>query len=206
MAKTIGALVLAGGNARRAQGKDKALFQYENMRFLDRLASTFSGFPELLLSTNRAELAENTPFRPVSDIVPDCGPLGGICSALTVCKSDGLVVAACDMPLFSAALAHALADDAETASAIACIDRAGRFHPLCAVYMRDCLPILSRMLSEKRLRMMEAFSAVGGKPFYLKETNIPDSALTNINTLDELHRLENKIPAQAIEEKETATC
>ena len=41
--------------------------------------------------------------RRIVDIVPDCGPLGGIHAALTAARGDAVFVAACDMPFLSVA-------------------------------------------------------------------------------------------------------
>ena len=90
-APALGALVLAGGAARRMQGQNKALLRLEGRTFLERLAEAFDGFDERLISTNDASFAAGSPFVPVADRTPGRGPLEGLASALTVCKSDGLV-------------------------------------------------------------------------------------------------------------------
>ncbi|WP_191440589.1 molybdenum cofactor guanylyltransferase [Anaerotruncus colihominis] len=188
-APALGALVLAGGAARRMQGQNKALLRLKGRTFLERLAEAFDGFDERLISTNDASFAAGSPFVPVADRTPGRGPLEGLASALTVCKSDGLVVAACDMPLFSADLARFLAQAAQGHPAAACEDRAGRLHPLCGVYMKTCLPALDAALGQGRLRMMDAFFEIGGAAVPLGGTAFADSVLTNINTPDALAKL-----------------
>lgn len=185
----IGGLVLAGGRALRMEGQDKALLRLENECFLHRLSRTLEGFEELFLSTNQPALAEGTPFVPVPDRVQGRGPLEGICAALTICKCSGLLVAACDMPLFSQALAQSLSIAAQGQRAVACVDRQGRLHPLCGVYMKVCLPEMEAAITSKNFRMTQVFRAVGGVPFYLKGTPFPDSVLTNINTPEEFAAL-----------------
>lgn len=98
---TLGALILAGGQNRRMGGSPKALLPNgSGALILDGLRAAFAGFDEKLLSTNTPELAAGTGFAPVPDARPGMGPLAGLAAALSACQSDGLVVAACDMPCF----------------------------------------------------------------------------------------------------------
>ena len=50
MGRTYGALVLAGGNARRMEGRSKALLRLDQGAFLSRLEKALGGFEEKLLS------------------------------------------------------------------------------------------------------------------------------------------------------------
>ena len=124
---TLGALILAGGQNRRMGGSPKALLPNgSGALILDGLRAAFAGFDEKLLSTNTPELAAGTGFAPVPDARPGMGPLAGLAAALSACQSDGLVVAACDMPCFDRATAEFLASFADQGwPAWALRDRAG---------------------------------------------------------------------------------
>ena len=108
MKRTYGALILAGGKGRRMGGKNKALLQWEAQTFLSRLESVLYNFDEKLISLQDASWLGDSSFSPVFDQEADHGPLEGLRCALSLCKSDALLVVACDMPLFSAELANAL--------------------------------------------------------------------------------------------------
>ena len=146
---TLGALILAGGQNRRMGGSPKALLPNgSGALILDGLRTAFAGFDEKLLSTNTPELAAGTGFAPVPDARPGMGPLAGLAAALSACQSDGLVVAACDMPCFDRAAAEFLASFADQGwPAWALRDRAGRLHPLCGVYTKQCLPAIQAALA-----------------------------------------------------------
>lgn len=188
---TTGALVLAGGSARRMGGQTKALLELDGISFLQRLAMAFEPFEEKLLSTNDPSLSRGTTFQSVSDFFPHSGPLSGLHAALTVCKSDALVVTACDTPLFSRAMAQWLAAEQERLGvpAIGLKDRSGKLHPLCGVYTKSCLPMLESALSGDRRRVMALFDAVGGIFLSLESSPFPDELLTNVNTPEELAAL-----------------
>ena len=185
----FGALLLAGGAARRMGGRNKALLTLDGRTFLDRLEEALAPFDEKLLSTRDPALAWGGAFRPVCDRRPGQGPLEGLGAALAQCRSDALVVACCDMPLFSGALALALRDGLGGRQALVCRDRAGRLHPLCGVYTKRCLPEIDALLSagERRVRLL--LERVDSGEFALAGTPFSDRLLQNINTPEELEAL-----------------
>src|SRR5437870_400796 len=83
--------------------------------------------------------------RVIRDIVPGCGPLGGLHAALTAALGDAVFVVACDMPYVTAAFADYLFSLAGDAQIV--VPRTERgYHPLCAVYARACLgPVATRL-------------------------------------------------------------
>lgn len=96
------------------------------------------------------------------------GPLAGLAAALSACQSDGLVVAACDMPCFDRAAAEFLASFADQGwPAWALRDRAGRLHPLCGVYTKQCLPAIQAALAAGEHRVGRLFQSVGGQAIFL---------------------------------------
>ena len=185
----FGALVLAGGDARRMGGRSKALLLLEQRSFLARLEGSFSSFSEKLLSANSPDLADGTAFTVVADRIPHRGPLEGLAAALTICRSDALVVVACDMPLFPKELASALINALGERDAVVCRDREGGLHPLCGVYRKTCLPVMDAMLASGDFRVRKVLERVSSGEFLLAGTPFPDRVLTNINTPEELAQL-----------------
>ncbi|RKJ57824.1 molybdenum cofactor guanylyltransferase [bacterium 1XD42-1] len=191
---SFGGLVLAGGKGKRMGGCQKALLPFQGHTFLQHLEAAFSGFDELLLSSNDPALAAGTRFQVVMDEKPGQGPLEGLRAALSICKSDGLVVTTCDTPLFSSTLAQLLMEACQGCSAVACMDRKGRLHPLCGVYRKACVPVIEAALSEGIFRVQEVFQQAGGIIFPLAGTEIPDETLYNVNTQEEFAALTMKNP------------
>lgn len=189
MKRTYGALILAGGKGRRMGGQNKALLQLEDQTFLSRLEKALSGFPEKLISLQDASWLENSAFSPVLDEVKDRGPLEGIRCALSRCRSDALLVVACDMPLFSEEIAKALIQAGEEADAVICRDRTGKLHPLCGIYSKKCLPIIESMILEDNYRVMHILELVPSKVLSLAASDFSDELLSNINTPEALEAL-----------------
>lgn len=189
---TIGALILAGGQNSRMEGRHKALLEINGRTYLSCLTEALAAFEEKIISTGVSALAEGTDFRAVPDEISGQGPLGGLSTALSVCKSDALVVCACDMPFITAELTAWLADQARLhpeAKAIAIRDRSGRLHPLCGVYKKEAAAIIHEALMQDERRMIRVFRELGGVELSLSETGFADRILSNVNTPGEEREL-----------------
>lgn len=191
MKRTYGALILAGGKGRRMGGQNKALLQLEHRTFLSRLEHALSGFEEKLISLQDDSWLENSAFSPVLDQVRDRGPMEGLRRGLSTCRSDALLVVACDMPLFSENLAKALIQASDGFDAVICQDRTGKLHPLCGVYSRQCLPAIEALILQKNYRVNEIQKLVSSTVYSLEDSILPDVLVSNVNTpeaLASLHR------------------
>lgn len=187
---TLGAAVLAGGKSSRMDGVNKATLSLHGQSFLDRLLGELGGFGELLVSADRADRYPGCPVPIIPDRVPDTGPLGGLFSLLSACRSDALVVTTCDTPLFSAALAEHLGSYLTTdCDALVLRDRTGRVHPLCGIYRKTALPALEEQLAAGNYRMTALLERLRGKEISLDHTVFPDGCVANINRPQEYEAL-----------------
>ena len=189
MKRTYGALILAGGMGRRMGGANKALLQLRQQTFLSRLENALSDFDEKLISIQDASWLGDSPFLPVLDQVTDRGPMEGLRCSLSLCRSDALLVVACDMPLFSGELAKAMIQAGEGFDAVICRDSMGKLHPLCGIYSKQCLPVMDSLIAQGNYRIMEITKLVPTRIFPLSDFAFSDTLLSNINTPDALASL-----------------
>ena len=119
-----------------------------------------------------------------ADLVPGCGPLGGIHTALMRARHDATFVVACDMPFITAPLVTHLLTLSSTADLV--VPRTERgYHPLGAVYRRTCLDTIARRLADHRLKMTDMFSDVRVREVSgpaLEAFGDPRRLLANVNT------------------------
>src|SRR5688500_4569517 len=127
------AAILAGGHARRFDGRDKSALVVGGRSILDRQLTELAAVCDDLMLV----IGEHTPVDPpggvrlVRDKVPGCGPLGGLDAALEAARHDALVVVACDMPFVTSRLVgHLLALTSEADAVVPRTERG--YHPLCA--------------------------------------------------------------------------
>jgi molybdopterin-guanine dinucleotide biosynthesis protein A len=217
----VSAAILAGGQATRFSGRDKSALVVDGRTILDRQLSELSsltgdvmivgaspdegaraflqeGARALLNEGARASLNEGarafqaSGTRRIADIVPGCGPLGGLHAALTHAHEDHVFVVACDMPYVTAAFGEYLLSLAGAVDVV--VPRTGRgYHPLCAVYARACLEPIAARLAERRLALHELLTAVPARVVTEEEMSrfgTPSRLLANVNTPAEYASLE----------------
>jgi molybdenum cofactor guanylyltransferase len=211
------AAILAGGRATRFAGRDKSALIVEGRTILDRQLSELSLITDdvLIVGTNAARAvhpstspacpdpverqARDTDFatgriapRRIHDIVPGCGPLGGLHAALTAARGDALFVIACDMPFVTAAFADYLLSLAGDAEIVVPQTERG-YHPLCAVYTRACLASVAARLADRRLRLAELVADRRARVVSAEDVaqfGRPSRLLANVNTPAEYAGLE----------------
>ena len=198
------AAILAGGQATRFGGRDKSALLVDGRAILDRQIAELSTLTtDLLLvggvRTNGArgvQPCDASPERPaarfVSDIVPGCGPLGGLHAALTEARGDALFVVACDMPYVTSPFIAYLLSLARDADIVVPQSERG-YHPLCAVYTRACLEPAAARLADRRLKMLEFVDGMRTRVVPVEDIRRfgdPDRLLANVNTPAEYAGLE----------------
>ena len=188
--------MLAGGAARRYDGRPKGLLTVGGRRILDRVVDAVAeatGAPPLLV----ANAADAASWRPdlvtVPDIRPGCGSLGGIHTAVTVTAGPVLCLA-WDMPFVPVPLLQALIGGAEGMDAFLPESDGRRgMEPLCAVYGPACGPAIERQLARGDLRAIGFHDdvRVGRLPLALvRGFGDPDVLFFNVNRPEDLERAE----------------
>jgi len=193
-------IVLAGGKSSRFGWSkthqtisDKSLIEW----VVDRLAKIST---EIIIVTGQEDcftsLAANMPLslKTITDIHLGKGPLGGIYTGLVALANPRAIVVGSDMPFLSTALLSYMIQHSQAFDAV--IPRIGKWiEPLCAVYSRNCLAPIQRLLERNELRISKLFTMVEVK--YVEEAEInrfdPEHlSFFNINTkadLDKARRL-----------------
>ena len=152
--QTICAALFAGGASRR-MGTDKALLPWRGSTLVRYLAGELGFFSEKLLSTQQPSLLPGADWRLVPDLRPGCGPLGALESVLSAMRADAALCVACDLPFFTRELAERMLRALrEGADCLVCRDETGRVHPVCAIYRRQALPVVTGQLQAGDFRMM----------------------------------------------------
>jgi molybdopterin-guanine dinucleotide biosynthesis protein A len=156
--------IQAGGRSSR-MGTDKAWLEIENRPMIERaLAEVRPVVNSLSIIVNAANLhlqryeslAESYDAKVIHDLHDHRGPLGGIGTALTYCKSDqSALILACDMPFITTEFLAFLIDlhQREANQLTLPADQGERLQPLAGVYSAACLPAVEQMLKEDELRV-----------------------------------------------------
>jgi molybdopterin-guanine dinucleotide biosynthesis protein A len=192
--------VLAGGTARRFDGRPKGLLALGGRRILDRVTDAVTaavGAPPLLVANAPDAAAWRPDLVCIPDLRPGLGSLGGIYTAVaaSVEPADAAVLCvAWDLPFVTAELLGALvAGSAGFDVFLPESDSRRGLEPLCAVYGPACRAAIERQLATDDLRAIGFHGGlrVGTLPLArAREFGDPAELFFNVNTPDDLARAE----------------
>jgi molybdopterin-guanine dinucleotide biosynthesis protein A len=194
----VSAAILAGGGATRFGGRDKSALLVDGRTIFDRQLQVLTAVTDDVMvvgaghAASAQQLQRAPDVRAIRDIVPGCGPLGGLHAALAAGRGDAVLVIACDMPFVTADFAGYLLS--LSAGAAVVVPRTERgYHPLCAVYTRACLEPVTTRLASRRLRMRDLIDDLPARVLTVEEIERfgdRHRLLANVNTPAEFAGLE----------------
>ena len=192
-AGTCCAVLLRGGRSRR-MGRDKALLPWKESTFLETIASELDFLDEKYLSV---AAATGSPDRDslshdwirLPDLIPDCGPLGGIYTALQTCRAEWALVVSCDVPAVQQSFFKMLLQERSGGvDIIYPLTPDGRMHMTCAVYRKAAAPILRRQIEKGDNRLRVLPDLCRAKAVRIEEPDLI-RMISNINTGEEFDRI-----------------
>ncbi len=189
------AIVLVGGEARRANGKEKYFFIYQGRTFIERLVDTLREVVEEIIlvardpeQCRRFHRIENV--RCITDIRQGIGPIGGLHAGTLAARGDLIFVSACDMPCIEAGVvSYLFTSIGDHDAAIPCWNK-DMIEPLHAVYRRDVL--LDYLRDHESFSLRPMIRTINTRYVPVRELEPFDPELrtfTNINKLEDLERI-----------------
>lgn len=179
----ISCIILAGGQARRMQGRDKGLVDYHGRPLIGHVIERVSAqVADIVISANRNIDAYRTYS---NHVIADTsagftGPLTGIASCLPYCRQPLALVVACDMPYLPDDLASRLLLG-RGSHELAVATREARFQ-LALLVPRSLQPTLDAVLADRRYALKDWLASRDTARIEFDEPN----AFINLNSRDDL--------------------
>ena len=149
----ITGIILAGGKNSR-MGVNKAFLKVDGIRLIDKTIDIYRRlFTEIIIVTNDPlEYLEYTDATLVTDIYKGKGPLGGLYTGLFYAKNPYAFACPCDMPFLNQDFIAYLITQIKKHDIIVPEVPEG-YQPLHAIYSRNCLPSIKRLLLSDKLKL-----------------------------------------------------
>ena len=183
---TISAAILTGGRGRRL-GYPKELLSLNGHRVIDRILEVLRRFFReiYIVSSNPLSSDQIGEIKAFRDLIPGCGPLGGIYTGLKMSSRDQVFFAGCDMPFLQPGLIERQLTIARSGR-FDCIIPSGPkgIEPLHGIYSRSVLPELEEVLRQKKLSINQFCSRLN--TCYLQTEPGELVSFFNINTAEDL--------------------
>ena len=157
-------------------GKEKGLIQWKGKTLIEHAIAILSPVCEHIFISANNDHFDSFGYPVVGDLFPDCGPMGGIFSALTKSETLNNIVIPSDTPFVTPALYRYLISHAGSFDVIVPVDHDSFYQPLCAVYSRSILPAMETQINERILGFTPLLNKVDIKTVHL------DSALGFYNS------------------------
>ena len=165
----ISCIVLAGGESKRL-GTDKGFLKIGDRFLIEDIVEKMARIgDEVIIVTNFTQRYSYLNTRLVGDIYPGKGALGGIYSGLRAARHDYGLVVACDMPFLDLRLLRYMILLSPGQDVV--IPRVGGLtEPLHAIYSKECLQPIERLLSAGGFKIIDFFPEVRVR--YVEEQEI----------------------------------
>lgn len=187
----MSAIVLAGGSSTRL-GRDKALERLGKDSLLEIVIESMIELCDEVLvvirpGTSRHVQLHGGKVRVIYDNPLGRGPLAGLFSGLTECKSEYAWAVGCDMPFLNQLLLKHLMTLAPGYDAV--VPRVKGLQPLHAVYSKSCLPAIKSLMTTDKPAIYALFKLINVR--YVDEKEIVNfdpigRSFFNINTEKDL--------------------
>jgi len=177
-------IILCGGKSLR-MGTEKGLVQLKGKSLISYSISLFENLCSEVIISSNSNYYNNVGLKVVSDIYPDCGPIGGLYSGLKAATNNFCMVAPCDTPFLTAQLYRHLLSYCDDAFAIIPSFK-GNLQPVCGIYATKGIPIIEKCIQQKVFKMhtlvQELNAVIVSVDIFFNENN----CFENINTSEQL--------------------
>jgi len=186
----ISCIVLAGGVGKRL-GADKAFLRIGGRVLIEGIVKKMARIgDEVIIVTNSPQKYGYLEARLVSDMYPGKGTLGGIYSGLKAARNPYSLVVACDMPFLDLRLLRYMILLSPSQDVV--IPRVGGLpEPLHAIYSKQCLQPIERLLAAGSLKIIDFFPEVRVRYVEEQEIKLFDPqclSFFNVNTPADLEK------------------
>jgi molybdenum cofactor guanylyltransferase len=184
----IAIFILIGGKSSR-MGTDKGV-----IKLFDKEMFLHVRDAALLLTENVFVVGNHINYRKydcplIFDIVPGCGPLGGIYTGLFFSPAKKNIFMSCDIPLINKEVISELIQAADDSIDALVPLVNGRKHPLCAIYHRRILPEIKKKICSGEFKMHHLLEDINTK--YLSFPEGDEIGFENINTPSDFNRIQD---------------
>ena len=197
MNKSCTGIILAGGQNSRFAGANKALMHIGERPILDHMYDIFKElFQTIILVTNDPAQYIEWDLNIVTDLFPVRSSLTGIQAGLFFATTPYAFVAACDTPFIKRGLVQTILDNIEPRIDVVVPETFEGLEPLCSVYSKHCLKLITRQLEKQELKINQAFQKLRIKklPEKILRRHDPDLiSFYNINTPEDLAKAEDML-------------
>jgi molybdopterin-guanine dinucleotide biosynthesis protein A len=160
-------------------GRDKALLPLGETTMVQEIAARVRQVAGSVSLIGSPEKYGHLGLPVIPDEIENCGPLGGLYTALRATGADWNLLVACDMPQLTEAFLRELLEAADGSDADCVVPEiGGKPDPLCAVYHRRLAGTAWTAIDRKLFKMQDFVSTIRSSYWRVSDPR----PLQNVNT------------------------
>ena len=185
----ITGVILAGGKSTR-MGTDKCLSKHNGRYLTDYVIDAVKPITENIIISTEKKAHKRFGYKTISDEIINCGPIGGIYTALKTETADIFIFSPCDTPFVTTELYRFLLNEKKEYDAVVPVFN-GKIEPLISVLSSRVLSVVQNNIKTKQYKIVLLFNLIKtkfidihpGLPFY------SENLFANINYKADLSQL-----------------
>jgi molybdopterin-guanine dinucleotide biosynthesis protein A len=154
----ITGIILAGGLSSR-MGTDKALMKIGEKTLLENAVEICKPVCSSIIISSNKQAHKFKEYLLVKDEIPDCGPMGGIYSAIKKSKTNWNFVLSVDSPFVKSTFIKSLFSEKEGFNCVVPVHPIGK-EPLIALYHKNVLPEIEGRIKVGENKLHDLFDAL----------------------------------------------
>jgi len=193
MLANVTSALIAGGKSKRF-GSPKELAGYDGRKLIDFAMDTAQSISNsTIVISNSADIISDSQIPVYDDLIPDCGPLGGIYTALHYSKDKYVAVLPIDMPLLNLKIYRTLYPSLKDEKPVVACSHKG-IEPLVSIWPVEVLSELKVQIDKKDFRLYHLLKKLNAVE--INFASVPDYKhhwFENINYKKDIKSLEKEI-------------
>ncbi len=187
------AAIIAGGKSCRF-GQPKALARFDEKALIDYALDLAKSISQcVILSYGEENFYEDKDALKVEDIIKNCGPIGGIYSALIHTSTPWIAVLPCDLPLLSPSVYKILFANRQPNHPV--VARSGQgLEPLVSIWPKSLATQLYEAIQSGDFSLYKAIKRLNCVEIYMpgEMSEYDPSIFFNINCAEDLRELKSR--------------
>ncbi|KAA1248172.1 molybdenum cofactor guanylyltransferase [Aquimarina sp. RZ0] len=173
---SITAIILAGGKSSR-MGQEKGLMKLDGDPFISHIINEVKTLTNKILIITNHTGYHQFGYPCIVDSITDCGPIGGIYTALSHTKTENNLILSCDIPFIKKYSLEKLMKHFKPKKDIIHYEN----NPLIGIYKKSLSSLFLDCIQKKQLKLQKLLSSLQvqtiiieeDKSFHLKNINTP---------------------------------
>jgi len=167
------------------------LLVVDGEKIMERIIKAMKPVADEIMIISNGNNYDNLGCKVYADIIKDCGPMGGIHTALSFSGTEKNLVVSCDMPFLTSDVLKFIVENSHDCE-VAIPEYEGNAEPLCAVYSTICRNKFSQLLGVGQWKLKDSLKHFKVKRILFHNGLETEKIFSNINTKEEYQNLKEK--------------